>query len=81
MILKIFLKDHFACLQTAKNTCLTQLFSQTHLTARVEKWQESSGKFALCLCITELLQTALKQEEELHNKTQNELTPLLRNVL
>jgi len=47
----------------------------------VEKWQESSGKSALCLCVTEPLQTAIRQEEQLHNKTQNELTPSLRNVL
>lgn len=47
----------------------------------MEKWQESSGKYALCLCITVLLQTAIRQEEVLHNKTQNELTQPLRNVL
>lgn len=39
----------------------------------MEKWLESSGKYALCLCITELLQTVIRQEEVLHNKTQNEL--------
>lgn len=47
----------------------------------MEKWQDSSGKFALRLCATELLQTAIRQEEQLHNKTQNELIPPLRNEL
>lgn len=81
-ILKIFFKRPF-CKSTDshKHLSYTASLSQTHLTARMEKWQESSGKYALCLCITELLQTAIRQEEVLHNKTQYELTRSLRNVL